>query len=534
MGCICSKQSNVHDFVPEVEKIRDHPKYNSTAIYKERPKSGPHRHSATISSTDGRQQAMCRVGGIPHSAKAEQVAAGWPSWLASVAGEAVHGWTPRSPRSYQKLNRIGQGTYSTVYRGRDLTTNKIVAMKLVRFSNMDPDSVRFMAREICMLRRLDHVNVMKLEALVISRISGSVYLVFEYMEHDLAGLVASLEVKFTEAQIKCYVRQMLLGLQHCHSRGILHRDIKGSNLLVGDDGVLKIGDFGLATSFGPDRKQALTSHVVTLWYRAPELLLGATEYGVEIDMWSVGCIIAELFAGKPIMPGSTEVEQMHKIFKLCGSPSEEYWGKSNLPQATSFRPRRPYRRRVAEAFKHFPSSALALVETLLSIDPALRGTASSALKSTFFTSRPLPCDPSSLPKYPPCKELDAKLREEEARRQNAEIVIDDGAEHQRAALEKTCSHDPNTSSQNEKDDAHHSIARQASQLRAKGVSNNDSMDYIAKKKRIFRSGPLIPQGGNADELLKEHERQLQEALRKSHQGKRRDKAGQGEMNMPKY
>ena len=100
---------------------------------------------------------------------------------------------------------------------------------------------------------------------------------------------------------------MLLGLQHCHSRGILHRDIKGSNLLVGDDGVLKIGDFGLATSFGPDRKQALTSHVVTLWYRAPELLLGATEYGVEIDMWSVGCIIAELFAGKPIMPGSTEV-----------------------------------------------------------------------------------------------------------------------------------------------------------------------------------------------------------------------------------
>lgn len=97
--------------------------------------------------------------------------------------------------------QIGQGTYSSVYRGRDLTTDKTVAMKLVRFSSMDPDSVRFMAREICMLRRLDHVNVMKLEALVISRISGSVYLVFEYMEHDLAGLVASLEVKFTEAQV---------------------------------------------------------------------------------------------------------------------------------------------------------------------------------------------------------------------------------------------------------------------------------------------------------------------------------------------
>lgn len=106
MGCICSKQSDVHDYVPEIEKSRDHPKYNSTVIHKERPKSGPQRHSTTISSTDGRQQAMCRVGGMPHSAKAEQVAAGWPSWLASVAGEAVHGWTPRSPRSYQKLNKV--------------------------------------------------------------------------------------------------------------------------------------------------------------------------------------------------------------------------------------------------------------------------------------------------------------------------------------------------------------------------------------------------------------------------------------------
>lgn len=105
--------------------------------------------------------------------------------------------------------QIGQGTYSSVYRARDLTTNKIVAMKLVRFSNMDPDSVRFMAREICILRRLDHTNVMKLEALVTSRISGSLYLVFEYMEHDLAGLLASLEVKFTEAQV-CTITYLLL------------------------------------------------------------------------------------------------------------------------------------------------------------------------------------------------------------------------------------------------------------------------------------------------------------------------------------
>ena len=103
------------------------------------------------------------------------------------------------------------------------------------------------------------------------------------------------------------MQQLLHGLEHCHKQGVLHRDIKGSNLLINNDGVLKIADFGLATFYHPDQSQPLTSRVVTLWYRAPELLLGATEYGPAIDMWSAGCILAELFAGKPIMPGRTEV-----------------------------------------------------------------------------------------------------------------------------------------------------------------------------------------------------------------------------------
>ncbi|XP_052162618.1 probable serine/threonine-protein kinase At1g54610 isoform X2 [Oryza glaberrima] len=360
-----------------------------------------------------------RQGCVPAPAAAEQLAAGWPPWLVAVAGEALRGWTPRRADTFEKLNKIGSGTYSNVYRARDTVSGRIVALKKVRFDNLEPESVKFMAREILILRKLDHPNVIKLEGLVTSRMSCSLYLVFEYMEHDLAGLAASPDVKFTLPQIKCYVQQLLSGLEHCHNNNVLHRDIKGSNLLLDNNGILKIADFGLATFFDPRHKRPMTSRVVTLWYRPPELLLGATDYGVGVDLWSAGCILAELLHGKPIMPGRTEVEQLHKIFKLCGSPSEEYWKKSKLPHATIFKPQQPYKRCIREAFKDFPPSSLPLVETLLAIDPAERQTATSALQSEFFATEPYACDPSSLPTYPPSKEMDAKMRDEEARRLRA-------------------------------------------------------------------------------------------------------------------
>ncbi|KAB2049650.1 hypothetical protein ES319_A13G191400v1 [Gossypium barbadense] len=356
---------------------------------------------------------------LPKHSLGEQVAAGWPAWLSDACGEALNGWIPRRADTFEKIDKIGSGTYSNVYKAKDMVTGKIVALKKVRFDNLEPESVKFMAREILILRRLDHPNVVKLEGLVTSRMSCSLYLVFQYMEHDLAGLAASPIVKFTEPQVKCYMHQLLSGLEHCQNRGVLHRDIKGSNLLIDDGGVLKIADFGLATFFDPNRKHPMTSRVVTLWYRAPELLLGATDYGVGVDLWSAGCILAELLAGKPIMPGRTEVEQLHKIYKLCGSPSDEYWKKSKLPNATLFKPREPYKRRIKETFKDFPPSSLPVIDTLLAIDPAERLTATAALRSEFFTTEPYACEPSSLPKYPPSKEMDAKRRDDEARRLKA-------------------------------------------------------------------------------------------------------------------
>ncbi|KAG2262024.1 hypothetical protein Bca4012_013318 [Brassica carinata] len=344
---------------------------------------------------------------------------GWPAWLVSVAGEALVGWTPRRASSFEKLEKIGQGTYSSVYKARDLlNNNKIVALKRVRFDLSDLESVKFMAREIIVMRKLDHPNVLKLEGLITASVSSSsLYLVFEYMDHDLLGLASIPGIKFSEPQVKCYMEQLLSGLHHCHSRGVLHRDIKGSNLLIDSNGVLKIADFGLATFFDPRNPAPLTSRVVTLWYRPPELLLGACHYGVGVDLWSAGCILGELYSGKPILPGKTEVEQLHKIFKLCGSPTEDYWRKLKLPPSAAFRPALPYGRRVAEMFKDLPRNVLSLLEDLLSIDPDRRGSAARALESEYFRTEPFACDPSSLPKYPPSREIDAKLRDDAKRQQ---------------------------------------------------------------------------------------------------------------------
>ncbi|XP_038983444.1 protein IMPAIRED IN BABA-INDUCED STERILITY 1-like isoform X1 [Phoenix dactylifera] len=428
MGCVVSKKAvSVTPAVDSSGVLRDRRQgsgaasaFSSSRRHRaeeerlEKEEEGDRREPGDFGKVSGKStdSRIFRLGSLPKSVQGEQVAAGWPAWLSAVAGEAIQGWVPRHSDSFEKLEKIGQGTYSSVFRARDLDTGKIVALKKVRFDNFEPESVRFMAREILILRRLDHPNVVKLEGLITSRMSCSLYLVFEYMDHDLSGLCSSPEVKLSEPQIKCYMHQLLSGLEHCHSRGVIHRDIKCANLLVSNEGILKMADFGLANFCRPGHKQPLTSRVVTLWYRPPELLLGSTDYEVTVDLWSVGCVFAELFLGKPILQGKTEVEQLHKIFKLCGSPSDEYWKKSKLPHATIFKPHHPYESCLQEACKGLPASVVHLLEVFLSVEPYKRGTASTALASEYFTTMPYACEPSSLPKYPPTKEIDAKCREE--------------------------------------------------------------------------------------------------------------------------
>ncbi|CAN8325636.1 unnamed protein product [Cochlearia groenlandica] len=352
-----------------------------------------------------------------HPSSSELAASGWPPWLISVAGEALVGWIPGRESHFEKQEQIGGGTFSKVFKAKDLVRNKTVALKRIRFDLSDSESIKCIAREIIILRKLDHPNVIKLEGLIlVDRDSSILYMIFEYMEHDLLGLSSLLGVEFSEPQVKCYMAQLIRGLEHCHTNHVLHRDIKSSNLLINEDGILKIADFGLSTFFDPHNSVPLTTHVVTLWYRPPELLLGASHYGIGIDLWSTGCVIGELYAGEPILPGKNETEQLHKIFELCGSPSEGYWTKLKLQLSTPLRPMFPYGSHVGETFKEFPSPVISILETLLSIDPDLRGTAASALKSEYFKTQPLACDPSCLPKYPPSKEIDIRMRDETKRR----------------------------------------------------------------------------------------------------------------------
>jgi len=431
MGCAVSKGAALGSPGYEVSSASGYEVVSGSASASASIWSRPVRLEALDLGEDGEEEAggkkggnnvggTARLGNLHRYIECEQAAAGWPAWLSAVAAEAVQGWVPLKAENFEKLDKIGQGTYSSVFRARSLETGRVVALKKVRFDSVEPESVRFMAREIIVLRRLQgHPNVIGLHGLITSRSSASIYLVFEYMDHDLAGLASSPDLTFSQPQIKCYMRQLLAGLEHCHARGVMHRDIKCANLLVSSDGVLKVADFGLANLFSTS--QPLTSRVVTLWYRPPELLLGATAYDPSVDLWSAGCVFGELHARRPVLQGRTELEQIHKIFKLCGSPPDAYWRRSGMTShASVFRPQAPYESRLGETFgSAMPDAAFRLLGTLLSVEPAARGTATTALASDYFTTEPYACEPSSLPKCAPNKEMDAKFREESRRRRNA-------------------------------------------------------------------------------------------------------------------
>ncbi|XP_050388160.1 cyclin-dependent kinase C-1-like [Argentina anserina] len=344
--------------------------------------------------------------------------------------EELPTWGSRSADCFEKIKQIGAGMYGQVFKAREIRTGEIVALKRIRMDNEKEGFPITAIREIKLLKKLHHENIIKLKEIVTSagpekndqenqdskKLEGGIYMVFEYMDHDLTGLADRPGVRFSIPQIKCYMKQLLTGLHYCHINQVLHRDMKGSNLLLDNEGKLKLADFGLAKSFATNHEGQLTNRVITLWYRPPELLLGATKYGPAVDMWSVGCIFAELLNGAPILQGRTEPDQLNKIYELCGSADETNWpGVSKLHFYNNFKPPRPLKRRVRERFRRFDSHALDLLDHLLTLDPNQRWSAKQALDAEYFWVDPLPCDPKSLPKYESSHEFETKKRKQEQR-----------------------------------------------------------------------------------------------------------------------
>lgn len=215
---------------------------------------------------------------------------------------------------FEKNEHIGSGTYGVVYKGVNKQTNEVIAIKKIKIE-LESEGVPSTAlREISILRELKHPNIVELKDVVCSE--SKLYLLFEYLEIDLRKYLESLsENEALESDIvKSFIYQIVEGVAYCHSKKIIHRDLKPQNLLLDQYGRVKIADFGLARAFSiPIRPY--TKEVLTLWYRAPEILLGCVEYSTPVDMWSVGCIFAELILKKPLFQGEYDLDQLFKIFK---------------------------------------------------------------------------------------------------------------------------------------------------------------------------------------------------------------------------
>jgi len=283
---------------------------------------------------------------------------------------------------YEKVEKIGEGTYGVVYKGRNIESGQMIALKKITLEQEEEGVPCTTIREIALLKELQHDNVVLLKDVVNTK--TSMYLVFEYLDLDLKQHMESQQLGKSPQLIKKYLYQIISGIAYCHTHRILHRDLKPQNLLIDKNTKeLKLADFGLARAFDIPIKR-YTHEVVTLWYRAPEILLGSPHYSTPVDIWSIGCIFAEMVNQKPLFPGESEIDQLIRIFSVLGTPNESLWpGISMLPDYSENFPKwNP--KNLKEFVPDLDDLGVDLLTKMLQYEPSKRINARQALAHDYF------------------------------------------------------------------------------------------------------------------------------------------------------
>uniref|UniRef100_UPI003AABA78C cyclin-dependent kinase 17-like n=1 Tax=Centroberyx gerrardi TaxID=166262 RepID=UPI003AABA78C len=285
--------------------------------------------------------------------------------------------------TYIKLDKLGEGTYATVFKGRSKLTDNLVALKEIRLEHEEGAPCTAI-REVSLLKDLKHANIVTLHDII--HTDKCLTLVFEYLEKDLKQYMDDCGSIMSVHNVKIFLFQLLRGLAYCHRRKVLHRDLKPQNLLINEKGELKLADFGLARAKSVPTK-TYSNEVVTLWYRPPDVLLGSTEYSTPIDMWGVGCIFYEMITGRPLFPGSTVEDELHLIFRILGTPTEETW--PGITTSEEFKTYNFPRYNAEPLVNHAPridNDGHDLLSLLLQFEAKKRVSAEEALRHPYFRS----------------------------------------------------------------------------------------------------------------------------------------------------
>ncbi|PGH12404.1 CMGC/CDK/CRK7 protein kinase [Polytolypa hystricis UAMH7299] len=287
---------------------------------------------------------------------------------------------------------IGAGTYGKVFKAIHVYTKNKVALKKIRMEGEKDGFPITAVREIRLLQHLRHENVVRLQEVMVEK--NECFMVFEYLSHDLTGLINHPTFALTPSHKKHLAMQMFEGLNYLHHRGVLHRDIKAANILISNQGQLKFADFGLARFFSKSQQLDYTNRVITIWYRPPELLLGETRYGPAVDIWSAACVYMEMFTKKAVFPGEGgEISQLDKLYNSLGTPTRSDWPDIvEMPWFELLRPKERKKRAFEDLYRDFISpAALDLVGKMFHYDPAKRPSAEEVLNHPYFTTEePVP------------------------------------------------------------------------------------------------------------------------------------------------